>query len=155
MVKGRIVAALMVSALVGSAHAELQNVEVGGEIRIRVRHWNNVYVGTINGPRQIRIPDFFVPRRPIGMAWNSTAVPMMKTRIISTSTRDSNSERWAGNLILLRAGRYDYPPSLLLQPSHLNCAPFAFIRIIRGPHYLQRSSNRGLHRWTRMTAVFW
>ncbi len=63
---GRIVGALVVATLCGTANAELQNVEVGGEIRIRIRHWNNVYVGTPNGPRQIRIPNFFVPRRPIG-----------------------------------------------------------------------------------------
>ncbi len=63
---GRIVASMLVSVLMGSAYAELQNVDVGGEIRIRIRHWNNVYVGTPNGPRQIRIPNFFVPRRPIG-----------------------------------------------------------------------------------------
>lgn len=58
----------MVTALVfaAAAQAELQNVDVGGEVRIRVRHWNNVYVGTPGGPRQIRIPNFYVPRRPIG-----------------------------------------------------------------------------------------
>jgi len=66
MIKGKLLAMVVVSALLGVAHAELQNVDVGGEIRIRIRHWNNVYVGTPNGPRQIRIPNFFVPRRPIG-----------------------------------------------------------------------------------------
>jgi hypothetical protein len=48
------------------AQADLQNVEVGGELRIRGRYWSNTYVGAAGGPRETRIPDFFVPRRPIG-----------------------------------------------------------------------------------------
>ncbi len=50
----------------GAAYAELQNVDVGGELRIRARYWHNTYVNGPAGPSEIRIPDFFVPRRPIG-----------------------------------------------------------------------------------------
>lgn len=46
-----------------SGLAELQNVDVGGQIRIRVRHWQNMY---LDGRREIRIPDFYLPGRPIG-----------------------------------------------------------------------------------------
>ena len=39
----RVLAILMAGvALCGTAIAELQNVEVGGELRIRGRYWNNV-----------------------------------------------------------------------------------------------------------------
>jgi len=61
-----VVTAVALIVCVGASEAELQNVELGGEVRIRARHWNNVYVGTPNAPRQIRIPNFFLPRRPIG-----------------------------------------------------------------------------------------
>ncbi|GMU91060.1 MAG: hypothetical protein AMXMBFR4_01180 [Candidatus Hydrogenedentota bacterium] len=61
---------LMAIGLMGgvalTAAAELQNVDVGGEIRIRARYWQNTYVTGINGPGEIRIPDFFVPKRAIG-----------------------------------------------------------------------------------------
>lgn len=46
------------------AHAELQNVTVGGEVRVRGRFWRNVFAGP--GPRDVRIPNFFLPGRPIG-----------------------------------------------------------------------------------------
>ncbi len=49
-----------------STYAELQNVDIGGEIRIRARYWSNVYENGINGPGEVRIPDFFVPKRPVG-----------------------------------------------------------------------------------------
>ncbi|GMW00565.1 MAG: hypothetical protein AMXMBFR84_17020 [Candidatus Hydrogenedentota bacterium] len=49
-----------------SAAAELQNVDIGGEIRIRARHWDNTYVSAINGPGEIQIPNFFLPGRAIG-----------------------------------------------------------------------------------------
>ena len=52
--------------LVCGAYAELQNVDVGGEVRIRARYWSNTYETGINGPGEIRIPNFFVPKRPIG-----------------------------------------------------------------------------------------
>lgn len=53
-------------ALSASAAAELQNVTIGGEIRIRPRYWHNVYANDINGPQQIRIPSGFLPARAIG-----------------------------------------------------------------------------------------
>ena len=54
------------AAFAASAGAELQNVTVGGEIRIRPRYWHNVYSNDINGPQQIRIPAGFLPARAIG-----------------------------------------------------------------------------------------
>jgi len=45
------------------AAAELQNVTIGGELRIRGRYWSNVYA---ERGRETRIPDFFLPNRPIG-----------------------------------------------------------------------------------------
>lgn len=49
--------------LVSAAYAELQNVSVGGQIRIRARYWENMYT---DNPLEVRIPDFFLPNRPIG-----------------------------------------------------------------------------------------
>ena len=46
-----------------SAIAELQNVDVEGQLRIRVRYWDNVYM---DSTREVRIPNFFLPNRPIG-----------------------------------------------------------------------------------------
>ncbi len=49
------------------AQAELQNIVVGGEIRLRARYWHNVYDDTLPGGVSLdRVPDFFLPRRPIG-----------------------------------------------------------------------------------------
>jgi hypothetical protein len=59
-------AGVLFAALAGTTYADLQNVDVGGELRIRARYWNNTYVNGPAGPSEIRIPDFFVPRRPIG-----------------------------------------------------------------------------------------
>lgn len=56
----------VLGGLAGMSYADLQNVDVGGEIRIRGRYWHNTYVNGPAGPSEIRIPDFFVPRRPIG-----------------------------------------------------------------------------------------
>ncbi|MBI5093086.1 MAG: alginate export family protein [Candidatus Hydrogenedentes bacterium] len=49
------------------SYAELQNVEVGGSIRIRARSFENSF-DTLSGtpPRALRIPMFFLPERPIG-----------------------------------------------------------------------------------------
>ncbi|MBX7256824.1 MAG: alginate export family protein [Candidatus Hydrogenedentes bacterium] len=50
------------------AQAELQNVTVGGEIRLRARYWHNVYDDTLPGGLSLdRVPTFFLPRRPIGL----------------------------------------------------------------------------------------
>lgn len=49
-----------------SAMAELQNVTVSGEIRIRPRLWHNVYSNDINGPRELRLAPGFTPGRSIG-----------------------------------------------------------------------------------------
>ncbi|MBX7254810.1 MAG: alginate export family protein [Candidatus Hydrogenedentes bacterium] len=56
-----IVGALLVQT---SVWAELQNVEVGGKIRVRWRHWDYAYADDSRG--EIRIPGNFLPRRPIG-----------------------------------------------------------------------------------------
>ncbi len=60
----RVVCLGLALVVAGSAYAELQNVEVGGEIVIRGRYWHNIY----NGParQQIRIPASLLPLRPIG-----------------------------------------------------------------------------------------
>ena len=62
----KILALSAVTLLAVTAYAELQNVDIGGEVRIRARYWSNVYETGINGPGEIRIPSFFVPKRPIG-----------------------------------------------------------------------------------------
>jgi Alginate export len=48
--------------LAGATYAELQNVEVGGEIRIRGRWWRSSF----DGVRRTRIPNFFLTDRSIG-----------------------------------------------------------------------------------------
>ena len=59
----RMLTAVFVCLCSASALAELQNVDVGGELRIRARYWDNVYM---DSTREIRIPNFFLPNRPIG-----------------------------------------------------------------------------------------
>ncbi len=46
--------------------AELLNVEVGGEIRIRGRYFRNNWAETLTTPGELRIPDQFLEQRPIG-----------------------------------------------------------------------------------------
>lgn len=46
-----------------TAVADLQNVDVGGQLRIRARYWSNMFV---DGDPEVRIPEFFLPGRPIG-----------------------------------------------------------------------------------------
>ncbi|MCP4641011.1 MAG: alginate export family protein, partial [bacterium] len=58
----RMVCVALIVLVAGSAYAELQNVQVGGQIRIRGRYWRNGW----NGPRETRIPNSFLPGRPIG-----------------------------------------------------------------------------------------
>ncbi len=57
-------------AFVFSAQAELQNVEIGGDILIRYRHFINVFTPSnfrnANSRREIRIPNDFLIKRPIG-----------------------------------------------------------------------------------------
>jgi hypothetical protein len=57
---------LLASLLPATAYADLQNVEIGGEIRIRGRYWRSVYENSPTGPSVIRIPAAFTPKRPIG-----------------------------------------------------------------------------------------
>ncbi|HOE65968.1 MAG TPA: alginate export family protein [Candidatus Hydrogenedentes bacterium] len=64
-----IISAVLFSA---AAWAELQNVTVGGEIRIRGRYYMNTFNEQLNGAaglrREIRIPGGLLPKRPIGAA---------------------------------------------------------------------------------------
>ncbi len=82
--KPRLLRALLcvfsITALAGAAYAELQNVEVGGELRIRGRYYMNTYNGgNTVGPRlEVRIPNQWLTGRPIGAngtdslyQWNS------------------------------------------------------------------------------------
>lgn len=62
--------------------AELQNVEVGGQLRIRARYWSNMFV---DGEPEVRIPDFFLPGRAIGpygtaseLAWDEKSNDKMR-----------------------------------------------------------------------------
>ena len=59
---GRVVCVALALLLVGSVYAELQNVEVGGEIRIRGRYWRNAWAGGAVA----RMPLQSVGRRPVG-----------------------------------------------------------------------------------------
>ncbi len=59
----RIMCCLVALALVGAAYAELQNVEVGGDIRIRGRYWNEVLN---TGGRQARLGGGIGTSRAIG-----------------------------------------------------------------------------------------
>ncbi len=62
-------AAVVSVILLPSSHAELQNVQVGGELKIRAIYWGNsfnqVLAPALVAP-EIRWPGFFLPRRPIG-----------------------------------------------------------------------------------------
>ncbi len=57
---------LVLLTLIGSSVcvADLQNVDVGGELRMRYRYYRNVFEEEFSPT--IRIPDFFLPKRPIG-----------------------------------------------------------------------------------------
>lgn len=57
---------ITVLLVAGTAYAELQNVEVGGQVWIRGRYWSNTYVGTFSAPWETRIPGFALIQRPIG-----------------------------------------------------------------------------------------
>ncbi len=58
----RVFCVLVACALIGSAYAELQNIEVGGNIRIRGRWWHNV----LAGQREQRLQQNYAPKRPLG-----------------------------------------------------------------------------------------
>lgn len=66
----RIVCFLVLAAVAGAACAELQNVQVGGEMRMRYRYYRNTFTDQNPGlpgfRREIRIPNAFLPKRPIG-----------------------------------------------------------------------------------------
>lgn len=49
-----------------SAQAEMQSVQVGGEVRIRGRYWNNNYSNAVNGPATPRYVGFNFANRPLG-----------------------------------------------------------------------------------------
>lgn len=68
---GILVAAFALAAGLG-AYGELENVEVSGSLRVRYRHWDNVYGPSDTPPGQIRIPAGFLPGRPIG-PWGATS----------------------------------------------------------------------------------
>ena len=53
-------------ALACGAFAELQSVQVGGEVRIRGRYWNNTYSNAIGGPATPRYVGFSFGNRPLG-----------------------------------------------------------------------------------------
>jgi hypothetical protein len=92
-------AALVLAVL--PATAELQNVQVGGQIRIRADYYSN-YTFDIAGQglpqtpptlfgTQIIWPSFFLPRRPIGSgAFNGPGI----VSGFAWSDRDSNNETW-------------------------------------------------------------
>ncbi|MBI4557658.1 MAG: alginate export family protein [Candidatus Hydrogenedentes bacterium] len=61
-----IVCCVLLALTATTVYAELQNMQVGGELRIRARYWDNVYSNGINGPAQLRIPAGFLPARPTG-----------------------------------------------------------------------------------------
>lgn len=62
--------ALVLLLLCGLAYSELQNVQIGGEMRIRYRYYRNAFTDQNPGlggfRRDIRIPNFFLVKRPIG-----------------------------------------------------------------------------------------
>ena len=79
-----LVVCLFLLAIPFSALTELQNVEIGGDILIRYRHFMNVFnsanFGNANPRREIRIPANFLTKRPIGprgvttlYSWNESS----------------------------------------------------------------------------------
>ncbi len=64
------------------AAGELQDVNVGGQLRIRARYWSNMFV---DGEPEVRIPDFFLPGRAVGpygtaseLAWDDKSNDKMR-----------------------------------------------------------------------------
>jgi hypothetical protein len=60
----RLAASLVAFLAADQCLADLQNVELGGELRMRYRYYRNVFEEDFSPT--IRIPDFFLPKRPIG-----------------------------------------------------------------------------------------
>ncbi|HOE65123.1 MAG TPA: alginate export family protein [Candidatus Hydrogenedentes bacterium] len=74
----RLFVILSVFLVSGSAFAELQNIQVGGQIRIRGRFWSSTFENNLRNPRTIHMPANFLPGRSIGpygvasqMSWDS------------------------------------------------------------------------------------
>ncbi len=62
----RLLVMAMMLGLAGGAVAELQNVELGGEVRVRGRYWVNNYSNQVNGPATPRYVGFNFASRPLG-----------------------------------------------------------------------------------------
>jgi hypothetical protein len=62
----KLLAALVLLGLSGGAVAELQSVQVGGEVRIRPRFWNDNYSNAVNGPATARYVGTNFSSRPLG-----------------------------------------------------------------------------------------
>lgn len=62
----RIIVFIASLLVISTAYAELQTVQVGGEVRIRGRYWTSVYNVGVNSPPVPRIAAAFLPDRAIG-----------------------------------------------------------------------------------------
>jgi hypothetical protein len=62
----KIIVLLLLVGMCGVVYADLQNVTVGGQIRIRGRIWDDTLTFNASGPPAERIPAFLLPNRPIG-----------------------------------------------------------------------------------------
>lgn len=62
----RILATIVILPLAISAYGELQSVQVGGEIRIRGRFWNDNYSNAVSGPATPRYVGSSFFTRPLG-----------------------------------------------------------------------------------------
>ena len=84
-----VICTLIVCALLGSAYAELQNVQVYGRIDIRARYYkssfNNAAVYGGGPALEVRIPAAFLPGRAIGDALG------VRSRSSRAVERDSSS----------------------------------------------------------------
>jgi len=86
------------------AMAELQDVDIGGQLRIRARYWSNMFV---DGEPEVRIPDFFLPGRAIGpfgtaseLAWDDKSNDKMK---FEQNTKLTFRAEFTGNV----SGQFD------------------------------------------------
>ncbi|MCC6694013.1 MAG: alginate export family protein, partial [Candidatus Hydrogenedentes bacterium] len=77
--------------LLPCGYAELQNVQVGGELQIRAIYWHNAFNQTVAPALvepEVRWPGFFLPRRPIGDVIGGQSV----TSFWDWDSRDSDFE---------------------------------------------------------------